>query len=182
MFEGGYSFSGKHSSFLAELTAKLNEQYKTCIFARNVDVLILAPIIGIVYGRQSPKDTINSNEVKVRTINAEQTCITEGNTLNYVYQLVMLAHNKDKDDIDLRMRRAFRYNNKKDEEFKNECTEIFDSYVRGGIEILYEKIIGDYTEEDDYINNLYTFIDEFNTRYYIKFDDRDDMYRKIERE
>ena len=43
--------------------------------------------------------------------------------------------------------------------------ERFDSYVRGGIDVLYEKLVeGDSTPEA-FANRLYEFIDEFNDRF-----------------
>ena len=41
----------------------------------------------------------------------------------------------------------------------------FDEYVRGGIDVLYEKLIEDATEPEDYINNLYDFLEEFEERF-----------------
>ena len=35
----------------------------------------------------------------------------------------------------------------------------------GGIEILEEKLLKDATTIDDYINNIYNFISEYNDRY-----------------
>ena len=43
---------------------------------------------------------------------------------------------------------------------------LFDSYVLGGVDLLYEKLLGNGHNEDDYINNLYDFLSEFNDRYH----------------
>lgn len=43
--------------------------------------------------------------------------------------------------------------------------ERFDSYVRGGIDVLYEKLIEGAKSPKDYINNLYEFLDEFQERF-----------------
>ena len=47
--------------------------------------------------------------------------------------------------------------------FKDE--ERFDSYVRGGVDVLYEKLIEGASEPDDYVNKLYEFIEEFQDRF-----------------
>ncbi len=46
-----------------------------------------------------------------------------------------------------------------------ECNKIFDQYVLGGIEVLGDKLLKDATTIDDYINNIYNFISEYNDRY-----------------
>lgn len=39
------------------------------------------------------------------------------------------------------------------------------SYVRGGVEKLYEKLISECTTEEDYVAHLYDFLEEFDERY-----------------
>ena len=43
--------------------------------------------------------------------------------------------------------------------------ERFDSYVRGGVDVLYEKLIIGSNNPEDYIINLYNFLEEFNERF-----------------
>ena len=43
--------------------------------------------------------------------------------------------------------------------------ERFDSYVRGGVDILYEKLIEGSSSADDYINKLYEFLEDFQDRF-----------------
>ena len=54
-----------------------------------------------------------------------------------------------------------------------EDMELFDSYVRGGIDVLYEKLIENATSPDEYINNLYDFITEFEERFNQDIDTKD---------
>ena len=75
----------------------------------------------------------------------------------------MLLYEKDKTTIDQRLDRAFRY--AKGTKEKDECYEIFEKFVLGGIEVLKEKLIDNATSVDDYINNIYNFIMEYNERY-----------------
>ena len=56
------------------------------------------------------------------------------------------------------MDKAFRYFDEKD-------LEVFNSYVRGGIEVLYEEIIKKSPTSENYIENFYKFIDEFQAVY-----------------
>lgn len=170
MFKRDYTFYGKHARYVTELTSVLKGLDKTCIFERNLDVFMYSSIIGIIYGRQGVIDkSPESNEkVEIRKIAGAQmiTILTE---LEYIYELIMLNHGKDKDDIETRVDRAFRYT--KNEELKNEGEKIFNSYVLGGVEVLYEKIFKEDTDTDDILVNLYDFVEEFNSKYMDKKED-----------
>ena len=126
MFDKDYTFKGKHANIVTQLTAELDSETKFKFFDRNIDVLIIAPIVGYLYGRMSKKDDtgqITSDNIK--KINFDQMN-RESRTLNYNYELIMLLHNKSKDDIDTRLDRAFRYENGSEE--KEECYKIFEEY------------------------------------------------------
>lgn len=163
MFDKDYTFKGKHANIVTQLTAELDSETKFKFFDRNIDVLIIAPIVGYLYGRMSKKDDtgqITSDNIK--KINFDQMN-RESHTLNYNYELIMLLHNKSKDDIDTRLDRAFRYENGSEE--KEECYKIFEEYVLGGIEVLQEKLLNNATNIDEYIYNISNFISEYNERY-----------------
>lgn len=51
--------------------------------------------------------------------------------------------------------------------------ERFDSYVRGGVDVLYEKLIEGSNDSGDYINRLYEFVEEFNDRFNSEIDPDD---------
>lgn len=87
----------------------------------------------------------------------------ELDVLTYNYRLIMLLAQKDTLSLDERMDRAFRYD--KDEEKRKVGDELFEQYVLGGIEILYEKIMEGSKEIDEYLQNMYKFICEYNERY-----------------
>lgn len=72
----------------------------------------------------------------------------------------MLLDKQYEPDEDKRIDKAFRHmgENPADE-------ERFDSYVRGGVDILYEKLIEGATDPEDYINNLFEFVEEFQDRF-----------------
>lgn len=59
-----------------------------------------------------------------------------------------------------RINKAFRHMG---EDFADE--ERFDSYVRGGIDVLYEKLIEETSTPEDYANNLYDFLEEFQEKF-----------------
>lgn len=43
--------------------------------------------------------------------------------------------------------------------------ELFDCYVRGGVDVLYEKLVEGAKTSDDYVERLFEFIDEFHDRF-----------------
>lgn len=69
----------------------------------------------------------------------------------------------DKDyepDEDKRIDKAFRHAGEDPADM-----ERFDSYVRGGIDVLYEKLIDGATNVDDYMNRLFDFVYDFQDRF-----------------
>lgn len=162
MFERDYNFKGKHASIVTQLTTEIDSDTKFKLFERNIDVLIIAPIVGYLYGKMSNRDEDGPTTDNVKKINFDQMN-RESKTLNFNYELIMLLHNKDKLSIEDRLDNAFRFNSEAPE--KEECNKIFEQYVLGGIEVLGDKLLKDATTIDDYINNIYNFISEYNDRY-----------------
>lgn len=161
MFENDYVFKGKHANMVTRLTSEIDSETKFKLFDRNVDVLIIAPIVGFLYGRTARRDeSVQTDNVK--KINYQQMS-NESDNLKFNYQLIMLLHNKDKIAIEQRLNRAFRYT--KDSPEIEECYKIYEQYILGGIEVLDEKLLVDATNVDDYINNIYNFINDYNDRY-----------------
>lgn len=165
MFDKDYNFKGLHANIITKLTTEIDSETKFKLFERNIDVLILAPIVGFLYGRMADKDDTGQITVdNIKKINFDQLN-RESYTLNFNYELIMLLHDKDRLTIEKRLDRAFRYT--KDSEESQECDTIFEKYVLGGIEVLNEKLLekGNPISIDDYITNIYYFIQEYDERY-----------------
>lgn len=163
MFSTDYIFKGKHASIVSKLTLELDSETGLTIFGKNKEVLVLAPIVGFLYGRMSKKD--DSGQVtteSIKRINYQQI-VSVADSLNFSYQLIMLLHEKDKIDIKERLDRAFKYVDGSEE--KNKCYDIFEQYLLGGVEVLSEKILEDAFLVDEYVNNIYNFLAEYNERY-----------------
>ena len=163
MFDRDYNFKGRHASIVTQLTSEIDSETKFKFFDRNIDVLIIAPIVGFLYGRMSTRDDSGQVTVdNVKKINFDQMN-RESYTLNFNYELIMLLHDKNKLPIETRLDRAFRY--AKGTAEREDCNSIFEKYVLGGIDVLKEKLIDNATSVDDYIINIYNFITEYNDRY-----------------
>ena len=163
MAERDYNFKGRHANIVTRLTTEIESNTKFKFFDRNIDVLIIAPIVGYLYGRMSDKDDSGQVTVdNVKKINFDQLD-RESYTLNFNYELIMLLHEKEILPIENRLDRAFRYA-KGTPEWK-ECYNIYEKYVLGGIDVLGEKLLDNATTIDDYIMNIYNFLTEYNERY-----------------
>ena len=157
MFEKEYSFRGSHAEKVIKLTAQFDKNITTKLFTRNIDVYIIAPLIGFLYGR---KDDIDKSNETTKIF--PQQLLNEQTNLKYNYQLIMLLDKKNEPSFDERLNKAFRYYGS---DQANEDENLFEQYVLGGINVLYEKLIENATVSEDYIKNLYDFMDDFNERY-----------------
>jgi hypothetical protein len=158
VFDREYSFRGDHAEKVLKLTAQVNESPSVRIFQRNVDVYIVAPVVGLLHGRKGAfcGDTNKSTKIFPEQLLKEQTA------LKYFYQLVMLLDSAGETTVEERLEKAFRRYGTKEAE---EDERLFDAYVLGGVDILYEKLIEGATTLEDYLRKTYEFMDEVNARY-----------------
>jgi hypothetical protein len=156
LFNRDYSFRGTHADKVVELTATFDDKGNK-LFNRNLDVYLLAPIVGFLYGRKSDLDASGKNTNILFDAMSKETT-----TLWFNYRLIMLLDKDNEDDFDQRVEKAFR--NYGSEQAKDD-EELYESYVRGGVDILHEKLIASANRPEDYLKNLYEFMEEFEERY-----------------
>lgn len=175
MLEKEYVFYGKHADLVKQLTTVYVSQFKeeTKFIERNVDVLEISAVIGIINNKRSKVERRKGKDgSEVTTKIFVDTMIKERETIKFIYENVMLLHNKNTESIEKRIERAFRYYNQSDE-YKKECFDIFNSYVLGGLEILHENIIGSSKNSKDIIENIMDYINTFYNIYSSDNDKRD---------
>lgn len=163
MFTNDYTIRGKHATYSKILKKDNDKPNEANIFNRHIDVYINGAILGFLYGRMEPVDHESNDRVRIYA----DAMIRESDKCELIYRIIMLLHEKDIIPEEERIDKAFRYDsdkNKTEELDKN--LDIFNSYVRGGIEILYEKITDKATLPEDYIENLYKFLENFNRENY----------------
>lgn len=162
MFDKQYRFRGRHALRVDALTSVFDNVSKAKIFERNVDVYTNAPLAGFLYGRRSDLDdtknpetnqTYNQNVMGDRVIYSQEELL-------FNFRLIMLLDKEYEPDEDKRIDKAFRHTGESPAD-----EERFDSYVRGGIDVLYEKLIEGATSPDDYVSRLYDFVEEFYDRF-----------------
>ena len=162
MFDKQYRFKGRHALRVDQLTGVFDELSKAKLIDRNVDVYANAPLIGFLYGRTADlDDTKNSETGQVYNQNVMgDRVIYSGDELQYNFWLIMLLDANYEPDEEKRIDKSFRHYGQDPAD-----EDRFDSYVRGGIDVLYEKLVEGENTPEAFANRLYEFIDEFNDRF-----------------
>lgn len=155
MFNKEYSFKGIHADRVKMLTANFSSNLNFGLFNRNLDVYILAPIVGFLYQRKAAIDKDSATTTKI----FPEQIIGAREELIFNYRLIMLLDKNNEPDDAERINHAFKYF-EKPEGAADEL--LFDEYVRGGVDVLYEKLI---EPSIDFVNNLFEFIEDFYDKY-----------------
>ena len=145
---------GKHAKYVKELKDK-------GIFGRYIDVYKAASIVGFLYNKKEEEDKVKNSfgtldEAKIFT----EQVVKETKYLKINFQIIILLDKEYEKDDDKRMEKAFRNlaDNEKD-------IDLFESYTRGGIEILYDKCISTSNQKDDFMANIIEFLEEIKDKY-----------------
>ena len=139
-----------------KLTAEYDDKHHK-LFNTNYDVYAIAPIIGFLYQRKAELDK-TGDATKI----FPDKLIKEQQNLLFNYRLIMLLDEKHEPDFNERINKAFRYYG---QEKAAPDEELYENYVRGGVEVLFEKLIEPARSAEDYLTNLYDFMEEFDERY-----------------
>lgn len=165
MFENDYTINGKHATYLKFLAVKnardddgSDGTNRARLFERYIDVYMNAAIWGLLYQRTAPRDNTSNDRARIYAdafSNEHDNCV-------FLYRLVMLLDKTTDLSQDERIDRAFKYDtlDDKKEEFAK-CMELFNSYVRGGIEQMYETYTDGCTTRDDYLDKTYEVLSDF---------------------
>ena len=144
----------KHAKYVKELKDK-------GIFGRYIDVYKAASIVGFLYNKKEEEDKVKNSfgtldEAKILT----EQVVKETKYLKINFQIIILLDKEYEKDDDKRMEKAFRNlaDNEKD-------IDLFESYTRGGIEILYDKCISTSNQKDDFMANIIEFLEEIKDKY-----------------
>lgn len=127
-------FVGKHREYVEQLWTlnKIQDSY----FRRLVDLYAVAAIVGLRAGRKSPEDN-DGTDLK-RTVQLKQ--LTENyQTLIQIMRMILIFDTSRGLPVEKRIESAFLI--PEDENLYKENMELFNSYARGGVEVLYEQLI-----------------------------------------
>lgn len=165
MFENDYALVGEHArklKYLAKKNSKDSDDQdkskKAAIFERHIDVYMNAAIFGLLHNRKEPIDHSINDRAR---INADVFSRERDNCI-FLYRLVMLLDESTGLTPEERINRAFRYDvqPEKEEELKKNL-ELFNSYVRGGIDELYEQFTSGCYDQNDYMYRIYQIMKNF---------------------
>lgn len=166
MFENDYTITGKHATYLKFLATKNSNSKNgnessppaTRIYERYIDVYMNAAIWGLLFERTAPKDTNSDDRARIYA----DAYATERENCVFLYRMVMLLDKTTTLEPSIRVDRAFRYDvqeDKRDKFVKN--MELFHSYIRGGIEEMYEQLTDNCSTQDDYLNKVFEVLSTF---------------------
>ena len=172
MFNKEYSFWGTHAQKVEMLTSTINDADVFVLFNRNVDVYMVAPIVGFLYNSRADLDKKDNMEKKI-ALSQISPNIKE---LEYNYRIIMLLDKEYTPDITQRIDKAFRHYNT-DKAIEDEMR--YESYVRGGIDVLYKKVYENANNDNECISNLHDFLEEYNDRYNSILNDNDDLTKLV---
>lgn len=155
MFTGDIYIRGKYATYLKYLSQKTEKNDRkekvAGVFERMIDVYMTAAIIGVNYGLKRDDENLSSDTVKIFA----DVVIKEQDNLTSIFRMVMLVDNTTGLNADQKIERAFRNPD------TAENMKLFHSYVRGGIEWLYEQFTTSATTRDDYIAKIYEIVESF---------------------
>lgn len=166
MFDKEIRIIGKHGLYLNMLANTFGET-SAKLFTRNIDVYVQSSLVGFLFQRKADKDmtTKDSNGKLFDAHILKDQMISSQDNLFFNMQLILLLDKEYEPNEEKRIDKAFRNFGKDERDL-----ELFDSYVRGGIEVLYEKLIEGASKPDDYIENLKLFTDDISQLFYGNFD------------
>lgn len=192
MFDKQYRFTGTHAIKAKDLRNPFNKDYNMKIFERGLDILVNAPLIGFLYSKNVPENRQkdqNGNVVE-DSVFLEQV-MNEKAAQTFNFQLIMLLDTDYEPNPKKREDSAFRYYNRdltdnseilsEENRARKERTikdlDHYYGYLRGGIDILHEKLIEGCGSEEDFIEHLIDFILDFNERYNEEID-KDELEKR----
>ena len=130
-FDKDVTITGKHARYLDEMWTQ-NQIDEKSYFNRLYELYVLAALVGVYEGRTALNDISDDK----RTIQPGQ--IISLPQLKEAMKIVLLLDKTKKWTDEEKVNRAFR-GPKSDVEY-SENMDLFNSYARGGIEILYEDL------------------------------------------
>lgn len=143
-FKKEIKIRGKHARMAGELWR--SNDYEHTYMKRLIDLYLLAAVVGFRVNRKAAEEY---SPIEPKTIFLEQVLAAKED-LDFILQMMIMLDNKNKLDNDECVKNAFRGATTK-EEFE-EWQNMFDSYVRGGIEELYERLV---IQQPDVENRYY---------------------------
>ena len=136
-----FNFTGKHATMVDELQQKGFFEYLWQIY-------VTAPLIGFIYKRKADIEPGDKKTIFLGQLTPRQE------TIYFIYKLILLADENNASAPEERIKKAF---STIDTEEAQPDEQLFIAYLLGGVEVLYEKLI---ENSSDQIKNVGKFIEE----------------------
>ena len=102
---------------------------------------------------------LSGKDIADQNIFPEQL-INNSEQLKYIFRLILILDTQHEPNEEARLDKAFRRFGADEADL-----QLFDAYVLGGVEVLYEKLVEGSTDPAEFINRMYDFVEEFNARF-----------------
>lgn len=151
MFDDDYELIGRHASIIKFFSNEAD------LFPSFINVYCCAAVFGLLYDRHVEKDNTIKDRAKILASafnNHRADCV-------FLYRLTMLLERSTEVSTEERVDRAFRDDADEDHPDKLKANmELFNSYVRGGLDVMQEQFLDGCASEEDYMRRAYDkFID-----------------------
>lgn len=153
MFQEDYLFKGTQGDKVNALTKKIDIDSNSQIFSSAVELFIFASLIGVLKNRKAEPEKDNSRSVRIMA-NQFFNHITD---LKLAFKFVLLTSEIDNPAPVDRLNRAFRMPE------TDENYTLFEKYMLGGLEELYEKLVLDTNiRYEDYLTSINELMEQLN--------------------
>lgn len=151
LFMTDYVFKGSHCDKVLALTSKIDADSNSYIFSSSVELFIFAALVGCYFNRRCKPERSSGKETKIMV----SQFIEHKNDINLAFRFVLLTGNRENSDSVERLNKTFR-NPETDENYS-----LFEEYMLGGIDEIYEHLIlSSNTHYEDYLTSLNKFLNE----------------------
>lgn len=129
------------------------------IFSNYINVYMVAPIIGLQFGRKSEYDPQDDSKDTAGML--AEIMVKNQAKLKYIYRLIILCDDSEGLTDDEKIDLAFRNN---DAESVRKGMALYNSYFLGGLEVLHEIFVDECIDDDDYIIKMHEFVTEYDEK------------------
>lgn len=151
LFMEDYLFAGSHEEKARKLTSEIDNASGAKIFSSAIELYMAAAVVGAYYKKKSCRE---KGEKTLRIMQNQFTNHYE--KLMFIYKLVMLSNSDLKLEPIDKINNAFRYRE------NEENIKVFEEYMLGGVDILYDKLfVSTNTSYEDFLASLNGLLSEF---------------------
>lgn len=165
-FSGQFRFRGRTAKYVLSLCDVFEKKTKAQLFANNVNIFIIAPLVGFTFHQTAIPDTEKNDVGKVWATSVfDEQMNRYKMVMEFNLKLIMLLDEEYEPNEEKRIDKALR-------NFMEDQKDIdrYFSYMYGGIDILYDKLVKNAVSSDDFIERMNKFCNELMENYNKAYD------------